>query len=109
MRLYIDGVLVDSLPVAITVEGPAAFAIGGTDSAEYPFHGSIDEVLVHSVAKSPDYIYKRAHPGIPMVDSSNPLSNKPGIGNEMTYSVRGISIPHSQIIPEQWRHGSDCR
>jgi len=31
----------------------------------YFFEGAIDEVLIHSVAKSPEYIYRRANPGIP--------------------------------------------
>ena len=31
------------------------------------FHGLIDDILIHNVAKSPEYIYRRAHPNLPTV------------------------------------------
>jgi formylglycine-generating enzyme required for sulfatase activity len=37
----------------------------GTAYANTFFSGAIDEVIIHNVAKSPDYIYHRANPGVP--------------------------------------------
>ena len=70
--LYVDG-----LERAAAVDESTTWI----DNIARPFHigakneggasgfifGSIDEVIVHNVAKSPDYLYRRANPGVPMV------------------------------------------
>jgi len=71
VELYIDGVYQDSAPDAseIISLGPNELFIGATNETETPtnfFKGHLAEVLVHSEAKSADYIFKRAQPGIPM-------------------------------------------
>ena len=64
---YVDGGEVGSLakPVGFGLPGDT-FHIGSPISSQQPFQGAIDEVIIHNVAKSPDYIAKRAH-GLPRV------------------------------------------
>ncbi len=52
----------DSIPLLIGAEPDDA-----SGSFSVPFHGALDDVLIHSVAKSPEYIYRRAHPNLPTV------------------------------------------
>jgi len=41
--------------------------IGCSNTKSAVLDGALDEVLIHKVAKSPEYIYRRANPGVPMV------------------------------------------
>jgi len=65
MKLYVDGLLHDtqaySDPVG-TSGVPIKLGCGGGC-----FTGKIDEFIIHSVAKSPDYVYRRANPDLPSV------------------------------------------
>jgi len=47
---------------------PVSVGWGPWSASDGPsFPGVLDDVLIHSVAKSPDYLYRRAHPGVPTV------------------------------------------
>jgi len=69
-RVYLDGALLEctvdhagcgSLYATLMMDGK----LGNNCDTIKPFAGRLDDVLVHSVAKSPDYIYHRANPGVP--------------------------------------------
>jgi hypothetical protein len=71
MAIYINGIpentiMESSIPVCNLTDVHI-----GSDIQEGPIHvsfpGKIDEVLVHNIAKSPEYIYRRANPGVPTV------------------------------------------
>ena len=79
MKAYIDGLEVGSasMPGQTPSWGDGPLPIGGyhnivpswngdnKGTVEMPFRGRIDELIIHKVAKSTDYIYHRANPGIP--------------------------------------------
>ncbi len=61
---YINGVLDNFCPTTETpITVSTDLAIGQDSNKNY----RIDDVLIHSVAKSPEYIYRRAHPNLPTV------------------------------------------
>ena len=66
-QLFINGVEVatDEAP-GTTIDEIVPFRLG-VNHAGSAFPGKIDEVMVHNLAKSPDYIYHRANPGVPKV------------------------------------------
>jgi formylglycine-generating enzyme required for sulfatase activity len=72
-RLYVDGTLLaqKANPNLGTLNPsdlkPVLGARRRTATIDNHFDGSLDEVIVHAVAKSPDYIYRRANPGLPSV------------------------------------------
>ena len=73
VTLYVDGLQIDSSPDIGTGRinaGENALFIGarnGGGSANDHLGGLVDEVIIHGVAKSADYIYNRAIPGVPTV------------------------------------------
>ena len=55
--------------------------------------GSLDDVLIHSVAKSADYIYHRANPGIPKVQFlANTVVNNQGTEQAPAYPLREYTM-----------------
>ncbi len=70
-RLYVNGVLEDQLETGFRIYDDSHWEISIGNQwdgiAERPFHGFIDDILIHNVAKSPEYIYRRAHPNLPSV------------------------------------------
>ena len=87
-QLYVDGILEDDreclLPSIINESRDIDMFIGGVNNPEdsVAMVGSIAEVIVHNVARSADYFYNRANPGIPMVrflasteDTPNEIQN----------------------------------
>ncbi len=67
-KLYVDGLANNSTNDETEVSAvgiPLRF--GCNSYGGHCFSGKIDDVLIHSVAKSPEYIYRRANPGLPTV------------------------------------------
>ena len=107
VRLYFDGVLLVSEDDMSTTEvdpGSRAFFIGALDQFGSPnatVIGDIDEVIIHDVARSADYIYNRANPGIPMVrflGSTEAEPNDDGHYDYQTYRLYWDN-PDAQYIP----------
>ena len=88
LSLFVDGLedLASSLLTSYTGGidiSPSPFSVGCSHNSDADcVDGAIDEVIIHSVAKSPDYIYRRANPGVPMVrflahtEACEPSSNE---------------------------------
>jgi formylglycine-generating enzyme required for sulfatase activity len=67
-RLFIDGLPAGSTPVTFPTTSQKGLVLGATQGADGNFlSGLIDDVLIHNVVKSADYIYHRARPGVPTV------------------------------------------
>jgi len=73
VRVYIDGLENPNSPASPSfsnVDVTSRLCLGA-DCQAAPgaelLQGKIDDVLIHSVAKSPEYIYRRANPGVPTV------------------------------------------
>jgi len=91
-RLYVNGILNEELDDAYPVESSGNPIIFG-GGAELEFHGAIDEVIIHSVAKSPDYIYNRANPGVPKVRFlANTVVDDQGTDDDPSYPLREYSL-----------------
>ena len=96
--LYLDGVAHASTAIGIKVHSPGnSIAIGaykdGGDPVTDSFPGAIDDVLLHNVAKSPDYIYNRANPGVPNVRFlANTVVENQGTDENPSYPLRGYSL-----------------
>jgi uncharacterized protein (TIGR02145 family) len=55
--------------------------------------GAVDEILVHSVAKSPDYIYHRANPGMPKLRFlGNTQVQNAGTEESPSYPLRDYAL-----------------
>ncbi len=101
VNLYVDGVRIANGPDTTTTSINAAsqrwFGIGmrnhSTQSAEKwaYLNGSLDEVLVHRVAKTPDYLYRRANPGLPTMQFLVDTETAPE-GDAGTYPFKGYSL-----------------
>ena len=82
--LYIGGLPMKTTPYSGAISFDDGLWSIGRHSADtgFYFNGVIDEVIVHSVAKSPDYIYHRARPGRPAVRflSSTSVNEVEGVG-----------------------------
>lgn len=62
----------------------------------------VDEVLVHSTAKSPDYFYRRANPGVPTVRflaHTEPYTNPDGNYDFLEYNLRWTDADATQDSP----------
>ena len=68
-QVYVDGLLDKSLPIPVGFNQPIANAgpltVGTTNENPKAHNLNVDELLIHTVAKSADYLYHRARPGIP--------------------------------------------
>ena len=90
ITLYFDGLLEGETVAPGTVYFPSNIpvVIGGAPGTDEDgidngsgFIGKIDDVLIHSVAKSPEYIYRRAHPNLPtlrFLAHTEPLDTQDG-------------------------------
>jgi hypothetical protein len=74
VSLWVDGLKVASSAVAVgTISYPSSvdLHLGNNPSLSGPhlsyFKGYLDEVLIHKVAKSPEYLYRRGRPGVPVL------------------------------------------
>ena len=72
LAIYVDGIQVDEGTVVEGDPGPdvvdhSVLDIGRRPDGQFFFSGKLDELLIHAVAKSPEYIYRRANPGVPTV------------------------------------------
>jgi hypothetical protein len=89
LRLYVDGVERSSLFIGAPMKyiGNEVLSIGdeayqGLPQGTSNLHGAMDELILHKVAKSPDYIYHRANPGVPTVRfmASTSVNKVNGVG-----------------------------
>ena len=70
LQMYVDGIVQDqtyelAAPVSVPENSQPLFLGAEGNLNESYFGGKMDEVIVHNVAKSADYIYHRANPGVP--------------------------------------------
>jgi len=74
-EVYFDGIVLEtkflvfdpsvaSIPASVL---DVPWFLGRACGGSYGLNGALDDVLIHSVAKSADYIYHRANPGVPKV------------------------------------------
>ncbi|MBM4355330.1 MAG: hypothetical protein FJ109_16350, partial [Deltaproteobacteria bacterium] len=100
LLLYVDGLLVASETDSWTEDlssktggvwvGTKIASPSGWTGA---WPGRIDDVLIHSVAKSPDYIYHRANAGVPKVQFlANTVVNNQGTEQAPAYPMREYSM-----------------
>ncbi len=100
MRLYLDGIEVASKAVAKAVKyaSQSPIVIGddmanGLPSYKGSFHGAIDDVVLHAVAKSPDYFYHRANPGMPSLRFlGNTVVENQGSAQSPSFPARSLDI-----------------
>jgi len=96
--LFIDG-----LPHATTSKGIKVYSQGnsiaigaykdGGDPVAHSFLGQIDDVVLHSVAKSPDYIFNRGRPGVPKVRFlANTVVENQGTDEAPAYPLREYGL-----------------
>ena len=97
--LYIDGLEIGR--AEDTTNGPVntanlAMYLGARNSTageDYKISGKLDEVILHNVAKSADYIYNRAHPGVPKVRFlANTVVENQGSDEDPSYPLREYSL-----------------
>ncbi len=101
-KLYVNGLLVDEGDSEPTfVEGFNQPVCLGTGALGHSFNCAVDEVIVHSVVKSPDYIYRRANPGVPMVRflSNSEVVNR-GSANDPSYLLRELVLHWGDVAAE---------
>jgi formylglycine-generating enzyme required for sulfatase activity len=68
VRLFVDGLEQASVAHSGSLQTSGfPFTIGRFHTGTDGFVGRLDEVIIHHVAKSPDYLYHRARPGVPKV------------------------------------------
>ena len=108
-QLFVDGVRIDG-PTDYSAGLPAGanrLLIGckgsseGCHDDEQYFRGLIDEVIIHDVARSPDYIYNRANPGVPVVRflaSTDESTNDDGNYDYRDYTLHWDN-PDAEYIP----------
>ena len=95
--LFIDGLRVDEVEdvceTTLNAHGLSFFIGASNRDTEGPaayMSGTIDEVIIHNVARSADYIHNRANPGIPMVRflaSTDETANDGGHYDYNTYRL----------------------
>ena len=110
LEMYFDGIPVawekgapsesnlEALTKPITLLGSdkgrlGGYAAGADGGGSYYLDGAIDEVIIHNVAKSPDYIYHRARPGVPKVRflANTEVLNQ-GTEEAPSYPLRGYKM-----------------
>ena len=100
MRLYVDGYIAAAKyvgkPVRYSPQSPVVVGDDpnlGLPSQKQNFHGAIDEVLIHGVAKAPDYFYHRAHPGMPTLRFlANTVVENDGTPQSPSYPARDYEM-----------------
>ena len=93
--LYVDGIAVDSVPAeGDLVSNAKSWTIGRySESTELYFSGKLDEILLHNVAKSPDYIFHRANPGVPKLRFlANTVVENQGSEQAPSYPLRAYNL-----------------
>jgi hypothetical protein len=96
LKVYIDGLERESQKVSGpnigTLSNAAPFKIGWANG-DGEIGQYVDEVLVHFVAKSADYIYHRARPGVPKVRFlANTVVENQGSDQAPAYPLRGYKM-----------------
>ena len=79
------------------------------DNSREFFMGSIDDVLIHSVAKSPEYIYRRAHPSLPTLRflvHTEPLNAQGGSDGPFSWLSYALhwADPDARLRPVELAH-----
>jgi formylglycine-generating enzyme required for sulfatase activity len=106
--LYVDGLLAATSDEDVgdlsTASGPLALGklIDASGVPGAYWQGRLDEVLLHNVAKSPDYLYRRAHPGVPTVRflaHTAPIANGNGRFPWLTYALNWANPTATQVAP----------
>jgi hypothetical protein len=99
LTLYYDGIAVDQATDESTgnlnSKGLNLFlgARNSTNGIDYKLNGRLDDFLIHNVAKSSDYIYNRAHPGIPKVRFlANTVVKNEGTVDDPAFPLRKYSM-----------------
>ena len=95
LLLYVDGILVAEAEdtTASSVKPNYALWLGvkhKDGGIEQYLRGAIDEIIIHNVAKSPDYIYRRANPGLPSVRFLVDTDEQPS-GQTYPYKSYGLT------------------
>ena len=99
LLLYVNGLQVAQQEVEGQLkyyDTQSPFAIGDEGQEEgpptgMPFTGIIDEVLVHRIAKSPDYIFNRANPDVPTLRFLANTQVTP-VGDGATFPARDYTL-----------------
>ena len=96
--LFVNGLLECEQTLTLDVTPSTFGAVVGSATCvlegcgdPYSLTGVVDELVVHSVAKSSDYLYRRANPGIPVLRflaHTEPFSNDSGSFDFYGYSLR---------------------
>jgi len=94
VRTYLDGTFHNSAILApgfTTVANSSPLVLGEASLPNTDFTLYVDDVVIHNVAKSDDYIYNRANPGIPAVRF---LANTvvAGVGTPAVFAARGYTL-----------------
>ena len=90
---YVDGIVQHTAADVDPVESVGNPLLIGKGDEGLHFQGLIDEVLIHNVAKSPDYIYHRARPGVPKVRFlANTVVENQGTEEAPAYPLRGYRM-----------------
>ena len=103
--LFVNGQIADKQTSTITInDSSSPTLIGDNSNFTSPHHGKIDDLLIHSVAKSPEYIYRRAHPGVPTLrflahtEPDDTMSDGTGLWPWMQYTMHWNSeAPHHSV------------
>ena len=93
VSLYIDGFEVANGQASGTSVDEQVPLRLGVDHAGSAFPGKIDEFIIHSVAKSPDYIFHRANPTMPKVRfMANTVVENQGTPELPAYPLREYKV-----------------
>ena len=98
LMVYVDGLLLgegaDTTTASMNESATRELCLAGDNNSSQGvisrFKGRLAEVLVHDVAKSPDYIYRRANPGLPSVRflvDTEPEPNPEGTFGYKSYAL----------------------
>ena len=69
-HLFVNGIEECKGVTAAEIDIERGLSVGRScneTSCDYYLHGKLNDLVIHSIAKSPDYIYRRANPGVPTV------------------------------------------
>ncbi len=113
--LYLDGQLLETEESILGSDptGPLIsddrFSIGCRTTNSYYFHGTIDDLLIHSVAKTPEYIYRRAHPNLPtlrFLAHTEPLDSQGGSDGPFSWLSYALhwADPDARLRPVELAH-----
>ncbi len=105
-NVYINGLENNSCPIA---DSPILAQSGIDVGEDNNRNCRIDDVLIHSVAKSPEYIYRRAHPNLPTVRflaHTEPLDAQDGSDGPFSWLSYALhwADPDARLRPVELAH-----